>query len=243
VNIQEFKDEALSKFSGCDSDEIGAGSIYAPSVWVLGLEHGTYKSQHDENSSTREAEEDLTYSVKTQLKWPYNRNLFKLLSVIDGEHGVEGYQKFAEAKQPFVQGSSGFFKGNLYPFPCKKSKDWPQRAIDITGFSSKNEYLDWCKRYRLPTIKKWIEEYSPELIVGVGITARDEFSEAVFGEKSKFFEVGFYVNGHKKRVFHNSKDGKILVVVPHLSGSSHGLNSDESISICGKLIRELLENS
>jgi hypothetical protein len=117
---REFAEEALSKFYGCDSDEIQAGNQSSPSIWLFGIEHGTYKSQHDENPETRELIEDEKYSIETQMKWPYNQKAFKLLASMLPEYGAKKYKEFAEKYKPFVFGSKGFFKGNLYPFPCHK---------------------------------------------------------------------------------------------------------------------------
>lgn len=152
---------------------------------MFGIEFGTYKSIHDENPETRVIIEDDTDSVKTQLKWPYNQKAFKLLASMDKEYGVTRYVEFAEKYQPFVKGSSGFFKGNLYPYPCNNVKHWPENAIRETGATTKNEYLNWCKSFRLPAIKEWIEEHKPKVFIGVGITNRNGFSEAVFGERKK----------------------------------------------------------
>lgn len=237
----DFAKEATEKFSGCDSTEIEAGNSVSPSIWLFGLEHGTYKSKHDENTNTREEIEDANYTVETQLKWPYNRRAFKLLAAIDEEYGVKKYLEFAKKRQPFVRGSKGYFKGNLYPYPCHNVGAWPESAVKTTGALTKNEYLQWCKEYRLPIIKAWVEEYSPKVVIGVGITHRNEFSLAVFGVIKEFTEKNITINGHKKRLFHYSDSDKKLVIIPHFSGR-HGLNSDESLEKAGELIRELIEN-
>ena len=185
---KKFIQESLEKFSGCDNGIEQAGSISNPSIWLFGIEFGTYKSKHDENPDTRDESEDEMYSVKTQLKWPYNQKAFKLLASIDKDYGVSKYIEFAERYKPFVKGSTGYFKGNLYPYPCNKVKHWPESAIEETGAVTKNEYLNWCKRYRLPIIKNWINEHQPKIFIGVGITNRNEFSEAVFGKKVNLTE-------------------------------------------------------
>jgi hypothetical protein len=75
----------------------------------------------------------------------------------------------------------------------------------------------------------------------VGITNRSEFSEAVFGEKADLIEKNILVNGHKKRLSHQTKDKKKLIVIPHFSGQ-HGLNSNESLQKTGEFIRYLLRD-
>ena len=60
---QQFIREFLEKFSGCDNDEEQAGTVSDPSIWLFGIEFGTYKSRHDENIKTRNTEEDEEYSI------------------------------------------------------------------------------------------------------------------------------------------------------------------------------------
>ena len=237
---QQFIRESLEKFSGCDNGAKQAGSINKPSIWLFGIEFGTYKSQHDENIKTRDLTEDVTYSVKTQLKWPYNQKAFKLLASINKDYGVKKYIEFADKYQPFVSDSTEYFKGNLYPYPCNKVKHWPVSAIKETGATTKNEYLKWCKDYRLPVIKNWVDEHQPKIFIGIGITNRSEFSEAVFGERVNLIEYNIVVNNHKKRLFYHLKEKKKLIVIPHFSGQ-YGLNSDVSLQKAGEFISDLLQ--
>jgi hypothetical protein len=236
----QFIKESLEKFSGCDNSVEQAGNINKPSIWLFGIEFGTYKSKHDDNLETRDTAEDENYSVKTQLKWPYNQKAFKLLASINKDYGVKRYIEFAEKYKPFEKGSTEFFKGNLYPFPCNTVKHWPVSAIKETGAATKDEYLKWCKEYRLPVINKWINEHQPKIFIGVGITNSHEFSEAVFGEKVNLIEKNIVVNGHKKRLFHHIKGKKKLIIIPHFSGR-YGLNSDVSLQKVGEFISELIQ--
>lgn len=229
---------ALNKFTGCDSDELQAGSKSNPSIWLLGLEHGTFNSIHDKNRSSQIVD-DQDYSIALQKTWPYNRSAFKLLSAMHTGYGIDKHEQFAEDFQPFVKGSTGFFKGNLYPVPCHAVKDWEEEAQKVSGASTKEEYLDWCRSERLPVIKKWVEEYSPKVIIGVGITNRHEFSSAVFGEEVPLAEEVIAINGHRKRIFHHVQGEKRLVVIPHFSGR-YGLNSNASLQQAGEFISSLL---
>ena len=233
----DFCKEALEKFCGCDNSEIEAGSLQQPAIWLFGLEHGTYKSKNDENVNTREEFDDENYSIDTQLKWPYNQKAFKLLAAMRKEYGVKKYKEFAQDYQPFVKDSPGFFKGNLYPYPCNNVGEWSKKAQAETGFLTKEKYLQWCKEQRLPRIKSWVEEYAPKLFIGVGITNRNEFSRAMFGELVEFTEKEIIVNGYKKRIFFYARCKNRLVVIPHFSGR-YGLNSDESLQRVGVLLEE-----
>lgn len=224
------------EFDGCDGGD--PGDVESPAVWVFGIEHGTYKSQHD--AEFAEDQVDPNYSIQTQLKWSYNQKAFKLLAAMHGL-AVERYREFAENKQPFVNQSKGYFKGNLFPFVCRNVSEWPPEAQEETGMT-KAEYRQWCKQHHLPAIKKWVDQYQPKVFIGVGTTNKSEFANAVFGSDVDFEVYKFSVNGHKKQIFHANFSGKRLVVVPHLSGSRHGLNSNESLQKAGEFIARFIEN-
>jgi hypothetical protein len=140
-----FAEEALAKFDGCDSDELAAGTPSAPSIWLFGVEHGTYKSGHDGTGVTPKSG---GYTIEEQREYPYNLKAFKLLAAMKGMR-VEQWPEFAEAHQPFVRGSKGFFKGNLFPFACHNVGDWPEDNARDTGMADKREYIAWCKERRL----------------------------------------------------------------------------------------------
>ena len=232
-----FAREALAKFVGCDSDEVAAGNSASPSVWLFGIEHGTYNSKHE---SSIEATEDDRYSVPMQLRWPYNQRAFKLLAAMNG-YGTEEFLQFAEEHQPFVKGRTGYFKGNLYPFACHDVGSWPEDAARETGTTDKGEYQHWCQEHRLPAIKNWVDEYQPNIFIGVGISCRADFSRAVFGETVEFNEKVITVNSHNKRVFYFTRGWRKLVVIPHFSGP-YGLNSDESLQKAGEFIGEMMRS-
>lgn len=233
---------ALDKFSGFDNTEREAGSPGDPAIWLLGLEHGTYRSRHENayNGGGGNTAGDDGYSVEMQMRWPYNKKAFKLLAAMDSSYGVKRYREFARHRQPFVKGSRGYFKGNLYPFPCNRFDSWNSDAELNTGFASKKDYLRWCRDNRLPVVHSWVNAHAPEIIIGVGIGSRKAFSRAVFGSEVELGEHRFYVNGHRKRLFYRVEGDRKLVVVPHFSGS-HGLNSDESLQLSGEFISSVLE--
>lgn len=224
------------EFDGCDGGD--PGSPEAPSVWIFGIEHGTYKSRHDASFHT--TQNDPAYSIQTQLKWPYNQKAFKLLAAMEGKE-VSRYREFAEDNQPFVSQSKGYFKGNIYPFACRNVSEWPTEAEEETGMT-KLEYREWCKEHHVPAIKKWVDRYQPRIFIGVGTTSKSEFANAVFGADVEFQVHQFSVNGYGKQIFYAKSDGRRLVVVPHLSGSRHGLNSNESLRIAGEFISGFIED-
>lgn len=236
MSKSKFSEYALEKFSGCDCDELAAGTPSKPSIWLFGIEHGTFRSIHDPDHNG--AATDENYSVSTQLKWPYNQKAFKLLAAIDG-HSCSEYLEFAHSKQPFAKGSPGYFKGNLYPVACHSVDAWDDQAISETGFTSKKEYQSWCMQHRLPTIHAWLNEHQPRLFIGVGIRHASDFSTAVFGEALPLTHHQFLINNAKKNVFYRADGWRKLVVIPHFSGPN-GLNSNASIQEVGGFIRQSL---
>lgn len=227
----------LDKFDGCEGGD--AGTPTNPSIWLFGVEPGWSKFDQ-ENTDASKTPIDDGYSIEAQLQWPYNRNAFKLLAAIAG-FPLSQYREFASEHQPFVQGSKGYFKGNLYPYACNNVDHWPEDAAAETGLASKTEYQQWCNEYRWPAIKSWIDEHQPNLFIGVGNTFRDQFSLSVFGRSIELECHEININGYSKKLYFGQSDGRKLVVIPHLSGGSNGLNSDEAIEKAGTMIGSFLK--
>ncbi|MGE8516899.1 MAG: hypothetical protein ACN6OM_09815 [Alcaligenes nematophilus] len=228
----------LDKFDGCEGGD--SGSITNPTIWLFGVEPGW--SKFDQKNPNPPANPmDDGYSINTQIKWIYNRNAFKLLAAIDGMP-VSNYREFAHERQPFAQGSKGYFKGNLYPYACNKLTCWPQDAIEETGLANKAEYQTWCAKYRFPAIKSWVDEHQPKIFIGVGNTFRDQFVLAVFGHHVELKCQTITINGHNKNIFFAQDGSRKLVVLPHLSGGRNGLNSNESIRQTGVFINNFLKS-
>jgi hypothetical protein len=232
---QAFAEWALSDFSGCDNSEIEAGSVSKPSIWLMGIEHGTYIR----DSQSADQTSNMDYSIALQRGWPYNQKAFKLLAALDPDYELKDWVRFAEDKQPFVSGTAGYFKGNLFPYACHKANSWNDKAIRETGFNTKGDYLRWCREHRLPVVASWISKYKPKIIIGVGIGHRGDFSMAVFGEKLILTEHRI-LKSHKQRLFWIKNNGCMLVVLPHFS-SAQGLNSDDLLKESAKFIANLRE--
>src|ERR1035437_7437490 len=223
----------LEEFDGCDCDD--PGSPASPSVWLFGIEWGNPKKK--ENKIVVKPEDD-GYSIKTQLTYQYNQKAFKLLAAMNG-YDVSEYREFAQKHQPFVNGSGGYFKGNLYPYACNKVDEWPEDVKIEIGISDKEQYRQWCREFRLPVVKQWVDKYQPKLFIGVGITCRDEFSSAVFGKGVNFNKEMITDKKIDRPIFHFSDESRKLVVVPHFSGR-YGLRSDILLQEAGKFIEGLL---
>jgi len=238
---QNFSDDALRKFVGCDSDEQAAGTPASRSIWLFGIEHGTYMSRQEVDAEAQgDAVEDAddSYSIELQRRWPYNQRAFKLLTAIRGIP-VQNWREFAGENQPFVKGSPGYFKGNLYPYACHNTSEWPKAAADETGFANKLDYQAWCRDRRLPVIRSWVEEYRPEVFIGVGTGYRNDFAKAVFAEAGQLEVSTVVAAGQERRLFYRADGDKKLVVVPHFS-SAAGLNSDALLQVTGTFIAKFM---
>jgi hypothetical protein len=235
-----FEKFALSKFSGCDfNDEV----LERGAIWLMGVEHGwprelTCARRSGENDVAEESERDDAYSLEEQRSYPFNRKAFKLLAAMHG-YGTD-WLGFAEAFSPFVKGSRGFFKGNLYPYPCNNLGEWPEWAVRETGFLSKADYAAWCHQHRFPVIQEWVNEYQPRLIVASGFSCKEHFAGAMMSHamlQRHEFDVPGRGAGH---FFHARNERGLLVVTPHLSGSRLW-SSDASVHAAGCAIAALYE--
>lgn len=229
-----FEAYSLDPFEGGDGGD--SGSTESPSTWVFGIEHGDPTKVENENSEDRYSR---NYSIDRQLTFPYNRNAFKLFAAIEGRNVAE-YKEIAHKNQPWVPGSLGYLKGNLYPYPCYSVETWSDVAKSETGFESKDDYIDWCNKNRLPAIADAVRHFRPRLFIGVGTSFANEFAIAFCGSELDLETYSFAVNGYVKNIRHAEINGQVLVVIPHLSGGKNGLNSNVSLQIAGGFIAELI---
>lgn len=235
---QEFRDGVQNSDNFLDSCDGGdAGSPIAPSVWLLGIEPGW--SLSDQARDDEKIETPTVglkeYSIDLQLKWPFNRNAFKFLAALN-DRSPSDYIDFARSKRPFEKGATGYFKGNLFPEAFNNIHSWDDQAVSTTGFASKAQYQAWLREVRFPIVRSWIEKCRPRLVIGAGLTHLHDFM-AVTGTNDVPEPHRFEVNGHAKRVYLATSGAVSVAVIPHLSGGSHGLNSDEAISRAAQFIR------
>lgn len=225
---------AGNPFEGGDGGD--AGSPEAPSIWLFGQEHGDPVRAVPQPEDLR-SERD--YTVDRQLRYPFNRNAFKLFAAIHGEP-VTHYEQFARRHQPWVPGSRGYFKGNLYPYPCRNLGTWSEQAQTETGFGCKDEFIAWCNEHRLPAIADAVRCHRPRLFIGIGADTARAFSLAYFGAALPLESWQFEVGGYTKKIRYATHNGRRLVVLPHISSGSNGLNSDEALQVAGGFIAGLM---
>lgn len=235
----KFKEWCLG-YSGCDGGDIGSQDN--PSVWVCGIEWG---GGHTPENIMSDIDEDSTEPPclyddwQENVKVPYNRQAMKLLSAIS-EKSVSEYANFAERVQPFIIGSKGYFKMNLYPIAFKDTNHerWSNEFSAITGFSTKSQYHDWCAKHRFPQMRQWAKTSKPKLIICLGKTYRPKFEAA-------FFDVGqaLIQEDIDDRVlaWGRNSDNSLVVVIPFML-NPYGLTRDSTIQKFGTRIAELLKN-
>ena len=142
----------------------------------------------------------------------------KLFAVIHGEP-IERHEQFARLHQPWVPGAKGYFKGNLYPYPCRNLGTWSEQAIKETGFERKEDFVKWCNEHRLPAIAGAVRQYRPKLFIGAGSNMANEFSLAYFGASLPLETYQFSINGHTKKIRYATYNSGRLVVLPHMAAA------------------------
>lgn len=182
MNYPERFSQWASGFSGCDGGDLE--SSVSPSIWVCGIEWGgdlSYKWLKEEldiyyNQSSPGKGYD---SARENLACRYNINTMKLLCAINGMECSE-YKNFALEQKPFVSGSSGYFKMNLYPIRFKgDSPDkWSIWINSLTGFSNKNEYQNWCRKNRFRLFRELTKNMNQNLLSSFGRRISEEMSSA-----------------------------------------------------------------
>jgi hypothetical protein len=171
------------------------------------------------------------------LSYTFNRQTTKLLCAINGLP-VESYEDFAKNEQPFVKSKKGYFKMNLYPLSFKNTYDdlWKIWLHELTGFSTKNEYIEWCKKNRFKFLSEIKKQYKPKIIICFGKTYKDDF-------KSAFCDDNQGENKEQildREPFWYKSDSTIVAVCPFPTGP-YGLNSNVLLQSFGDRIRELLQ--
>jgi hypothetical protein len=225
----------LQEFDGCEGAD--PGSPESPAIWLFGIEPGRSISDREEPATYNPVLEG--YTIDVQIKWPFNRNAFKLFAAINGEP-VSQYREFAELNRPFVAGSKGYFKGNLYPYACNDLNEWPEDAAAATGIQSKAAYQQWCRTNRFPAIGRWIDKYRPRLFIGVGNTCKADFSSVMFGDEQELDLHQFTTNGSTKKIYYRAEGHKRLVVIPHLS---RGLHENAALQHAGEYIAKFIQST
>jgi len=212
------------------------------SIWLFGIEPGSTNADQLMVESGNSKPVDENYSIETQMTMKFNQGAFKLLAAIEGQSARE-YVTFANSRRPFVKGSEGYFKGNLYPVASHDVNRWSEKSQQDIGLS-KQEFYEWCRNERYPAIRRLVEQSQPKLIIGSGVGRRNEFARAFFGDNDTNFTVHNSEADHKvRRLYFQERNGVKLIIIPHLSPvGPYCLSSYEAIQNAGKFIADWMKN-
>lgn len=242
ANIMTTNFEMWAKnFSGCDGGNIG--DKFNRGIWFCGIEWGGGFNDKSVIELNKIFEEEIDIPPrgyedwKDNLAYIYNWQAMKLLAVING-FDLKDYKKFAEETKPFTNGSkANYFKMNIYPLPFKNTNRslWNNKYFETTGFSNKQEYIDWIKLYRFPIIREWVKTYLPKLIICTGITYKSDFFKA-FGDNN--IEPTTELIDNHQLIYGFNEEKALVVVIPFMV-NRYGLIKNTSIQKVGEHIRNL----
>jgi hypothetical protein len=255
--IKKFRDWAKS-YSGFDGGDIDA------EYWIAGIEYATLnnsgKAYNDfldnfiKNTKGLKviSKDDIgEINRKEHLKeygyhWPvarYDKNVLKLCEELD----INNFYRAFEFK-------SNFMKFNLFPIPfnndnnthenCKeywtKNNPYKSDLSKITGFSTKKEYKEWCKKERFKNIVDLIVQNSSTHIKVIIPYSKVEYYEAFkdiislykYDIESKIQREPYYINKTKKSYWQyttytkeNHKVSFIQVPFLNYAGDDTGLKA------------------
>lgn len=235
---KQFEKWALG-YSGCCGGDIGSEA--QPSVWVCGIEWGTGHSAEMLESEMRRnlgtppnGYSDWAFNLQHRFNW----QAVKLLTALEGGE-VSSYKTFAESRKPFCVDGQGYFKANLYPIAFKNTNHalWKDQFASLTGLRDKGEYLNWCSQHRLPQMRQWAANAKPKLIICLGKSYLNEFSEAFADGISDFMYER--IEGRQLAWKFNS-DGTLVAILPFMGGRN-GLVRNTTIQEFGSKLKSQLE--
>lgn len=240
MSSNNFKKWSL-EFSGCDGGDIGSPD--RRSIWVCGIEWG---GGHTTESLRGNINEDFSSPPTGYDDWRcnttyiFNWQVLKLLAAIQGDD-VSSYKTFAERVQPFSIGTQGYFKMNLYPISFKDTNEdrWQGNFSELTGFKSKQDYLSWCREFRLPKMRAWTQQANPALVVCLGKTYLSDFKSAFLDDDVTMLHE---VIDDRDLYWAINKEGVLVVVIPFMV-NRNGLVKNTSIQKFGFRISNLLAES
>ncbi|MFZ2124498.1 MAG: hypothetical protein WA012_12555 [Rhodoferax sp.] len=225
-------------FSGCDGGDIGSPD--RRSVWVCGIEWG---GGHDQAALKKHIQGEVSAPAlgyeeyQENFAYIFNWQTMKLLSAMQGG-SAKNYVEMAEKCRPFVKGSKGFFKMNLFPISFKDTghQRWQDDFVAITGFNNKADYLAWCKRARFSVMRSWVAKFKPKVIVCFGKTFINDFGSAFVNGDTKFIKEPIL---NRELSWTRTQDGVLVAVCP-FPVNRYGLNSDALLQAFGDRIGILM---
>jgi len=120
------------------------------------------------------------------VNWPFCRNSAKLaIGIVAGDVDSQWREYYRpdlpSHRDDWCYGGS---KGavlclNLYPLNFSSTDvEWSSAHVDATGFASKDDYREWCQKYRFDRIRSLAFTHRPAAIVCAGGGWREDFMSA-----------------------------------------------------------------
>ena len=240
MNVTLKFERWAKSYSGCDGGNLKGSTWLCGIEWGMGTKH--VLAEQIEKPVTRPPQvykrpEDVLRGPDGS-PFPLNKMFLKLRAVMLGRPARDWRSVLYEKPFPFHR-RSDYFKLNLFPIAFKNGRaPWTDDHRKATGFSTKDEYYEWCRGNRFPRIRSWVRRGQPRLIICVGLGTKDE--------KVLEYQKAFGFEGvANKECIEGARlawmsDGKsFLAVVPYPTYPD-GLNSYERIEAFGKRLRAIL---
>lgn len=225
----------------CDGGE--PGSPERPSIWLFGIEPGNSRVDQAHENSGKILPGEESYSVDFQLArgWIFNRNAFKLLTVLNGEP-LDAHVDFAQRERIFENGQPGYLKGNLFLEQFSDLATWSDEAAARTGCASKEQYYSQMREARFSIMHTWVEKCRPKLIIGCGLKNRDDFLKMAGVTELPERHDWIGKNGLRKGLYLTEAGVVPLAIIPHLSGQGQYVlrHDDDGIVYAANHIRAAL---
>lgn len=228
-------DRFIASFAGIDG-----GNRHAD-LWICGIEHG---GELEKPGSLLEPERrpgSWTQTFKEKptdfYRWQYHQKVAKLLIALDAlsnapaatpDISPQAYRPFMADKLYAKDGQN--FKLNLFPLasPSVNSEAWRQAYRGHPYLEEKSSYYGRCREKRFPFLRRLRAKYRPNVVIGTGITFKEDFAKA-FGFEGPPEELALEPRQSSTRSYFRYEDATGVLYVTPFFGGRYGLNSNALI--------------
>ena len=245
----EFEDWAINHYSGFEGGNPNAD------FWFCGIEFGGSSTLDDvkvqitnrlladgsEHAEKRDVDGfDLPYWTDDHGERGLQvlEQISKLVCVL-GEGSTANWRSVR--KRAFRK-DGPVFKMNLFPipFPTAQGSHWTRFRQEL-GFSSKEEYRDWCARNRFCKLRKLVDQFKPKLLVCFG-KGHWEWYRRAFATDGEWRcdEINIAGEGAAEKFIQLSQESGPLLMLTPFFGRRSMTNDDHSE--LGKLILKNLRS-
>lgn len=229
---ENLKDWVCS-FSGCSGGNIDAD------IWLCGIEWG-YKDATEEQREHYYNKKLLEEIKNGKVELNSNYDMFSDLTPQYNLKAKKIYAAITDKEQ------GKLLKLNLSPIAFRKDDPslWNNDIIKATGYETKESFIqDLVNTHRFKGIR---DKYKPKVIIGIGVTHKNNFAKSFFGRTINFTHGNIVAQSEKNKrtrnFYHTKHDGTLLVVIPFLGFRITELNSDYLLQETGRKIKELFND-